>query len=181
MARTVVSTLGKRDRELAAWFQREGFERPYLTVAALRKADIKPQTAAALLLKESGGGNNVFGHDWEAKLGRARANEDRPPYNGHNVTEARARKLRGSTYSNGVGPTQLTFKGYIDRARKAGGEWKPYVNMLIGFRIFRELFNTHGSLVLAATRYNGAEAYGYDFVRVRAEQERKLRARGFHV
>src|SRR5687767_2170768 len=105
---SVTSSLSRRDRELAEWFKAAGFARPVLTVAALRKADIKPQTAAALLWKESGGGRNVFGHDHGPS-------GDHPPYSGHNVTERRAKLLRASRFSNGVGPTQLTFKGYIDR------------------------------------------------------------------
>lgn len=174
-AARVTDRLTSRDRQLAGWFKREGFLRPLLTVAALREANIKPQTAAALLSKETTDGSNVFGCDHGAC-------GDAPPYCRQNVTEHRARRLRDSDLSNGVGPTQLTFEGYVDRARRAGGEWKPYVNMLTGFRIFRELFEAEGDSIWgAAKRYNGGGEYANDLVRRRGAYERKLRSAGFEV
>jgi hypothetical protein len=171
----VTDRLTTRDRQLAAWFKREGFVRPLLTVAALRKANIKPQTAAALLSKETGNGSNIFGCD-HGPCG------DAPPYCRQNVTERRAKRLRGSRLRNGVGPTQLTFEGYVDRARRAGGEWKPYVNMATGFGIFRELFEAEGdSIWAAAKRYNGRAEYANEFVARRKAYERKLRTAGFEV
>jgi hypothetical protein len=171
----VTDSLTSRDRELAAWFKREGFLRPLLTVAALRQGNIKPQTAAALLSKETGNGSNIFGAD-HGPCG------DAPPYCRQNVTERRAKRLRESEFSNGVGPTQLTFKGYVDRARRAGGEWKPYVNMAAGFTIFRELFDSErNSIWGAAKRYNGRAEYANDFVKRRDAYERKLRNAGFQV
>jgi hypothetical protein len=81
----VTDSLTKRDRQLAAWFRREGFLRPLLTVAALRKANVMPQTVAALLSKETGNGSNIFGCD-RGPCG------DAPPYCRQNVTERRARR-----------------------------------------------------------------------------------------
>lgn len=80
---SVTDDLTTRDRQLANYFRDEGYENPFLMVAALRKADIKPQTAAALLRKESGGGRNIFGCDHRKELGEARVKEDRPPYCHH--------------------------------------------------------------------------------------------------
>jgi hypothetical protein len=168
---SVTYQLSKRDRKLADWFRREGFLRPYLTVAALRKADIKPQTAAALLNKETGNGKNVFGCDHGA--GRAFCHQ--------NVTEARVKQLRLSGLANGIGPTQLTWPGYVDRADSAGGSWKPYVNMVVGFSIFRELVDARGSIWRAARGYNGAAEYATDFVQRRNAYELKLRSAGFAV
>jgi hypothetical protein len=169
---SVTSRLSKRDRQLADWFRRQGFLRPYLTVAALRKADIKPQTAAALLNKETGNGKNIFGCDHGAGRGFCH----------QNVTEARVRQLRASGLANGIGPTQLTWPGYVDRANRAGGVWKPFVNMVVGFSIFGELFVDEGrSIWGAAKRYNGADAYATDFVRRRQGYELKLRSAGFAV
>lgn len=172
---SVTSNLSERDRKLAQWFRREGFQHPYLTVAAFRKARIKPQTACALLSKETGNGANIFGCD-HGSCG------DQPPYCRQNVTETRAKRLYASSYSNGVGPTQLTFKGYVRRARDAGGEWRPYVNMLTGFRIFRELWQDEDKSIWgAAKRYNGAAEYANDFVALRKAYTVKLRRAGFDV
>ena len=182
--KSVTASLSQRDRELGRQLGRMGIARPYLTVAALRKADVKPQTAVALLRKESGGGRNVFGHDHGQNL------PDRPPYSGHPVTEKRARALYNSEFSNGVGPAQLTFKPYVARARKAGGEWLHYPNVVTGLRILRANFDgaAGGKLELAAAMYNGgpdpgadARAYGKDFMRERKRAEQELRRAGFDV
>lgn len=171
-----VLSLTPRDRELAVFFKRNGFRHPYLMVEALRRERIKPQTAAALLEKESDKGRNIFGCDFggSERIGRL-------PYCHDDVTELRARALRESGFSNGVGPTQLTFKGYIDMARRAGGEWRPFINMRIGFRIFKNLARTHGSIWEAAKAYNGANTYADDFVNKRDKWTRTLRAAGFKV
>lgn len=177
----VVDRLDEHDRKLARWFGRQGFKTPFLMVAALRKAQIRPQSAAALLEKESAKGRNIFGCD-HGSVG------DRPPYCRHTVTEQRAKRLRASQFSNGVGPTQLTFKGYVDRARERGGEWRPYVNMWTGFDVFRQCVADAGTIRGGAARYNGgpnpnaqARAYGKDFVEKRQAWERKLHGAGFKV
>lgn len=172
---SVTSKLSRRDRQLAEWFRRNGFKHPYLTVAALRRANIKPQTAAALLKKESGKGRNIFGCD----LGPGRQ------FCHQNVTEARVRKLlanvRAGQASNGVGPTQLTWPGYIERAQRAGGAHRPYVNMVTGFSIFRENVDRGGSLWAGAKLYNGAAEYADDFVTERGRWASRLRLAGFRV
>jgi hypothetical protein len=180
---SVVSKLSPRDRQLARGLGRMGIQNPFLTVAALRKADVKPQTAVALLRKESGGGRHVFGHDHGSGL------PDRPPYSGHKVTERRARLLFDSPFSNGVAETQLTSKDFVQIARRRGGEWRPYINMWTGFEHLGNLIREHG-VQLGAARYNGGDsslgesngaAYGRDFVTQRNRSERELREAGFKV
>jgi hypothetical protein len=180
---SVVSKLSPRDRQLAGRLGRMGIRKPFLTVAALRKADIKPQTAVALLRKESGGGRHVFGHDHGSNL------PDRPPYSGHNVTERRARLLFASRFSNGVAETQLTSRSFVQIARRRGGEWRPFANMWTGFELLGNLIREHG-VQDGAARYNGGDspvgerngaAYGRDFVRQRNHAERELREAGFSV
>lgn len=180
---SVVSKLSPRDRQLARRLSRMGIQKPFLTVAALRRADIKPQTAVALLRKESGGGRHVFGHDHGSNL------PDRPPYSGHNVTERRARLLFASPFSNGVAETQLTSKSFVETARRRGGEWRPLINMWTGFEHLGNLIRAHG-VQHGAARYNGGDsplgesngaAYGRDFVTQRNRAESELREAGFDV
>jgi hypothetical protein len=180
---SVVSKLSSRDRQLARRLARMGIRKPFVTVAALRKAHIKPQTAVALLRKESGGGRHVFGHDHGSNL------PDRPPYSGHNVTERRAKLLFASPFSNGVAETQLTSKSFVQIARRRGGEWRPFINMWTGFELLGTLIRDHG-VQDGAARYNGGNsslgerngaAYGRDFVTQRNHAERELREAGFKV
>lgn len=182
MGKSVVSRLSKRDRQLGRFLGREGYRNPFLTVAALRKADIKPQTAMALLRKESGGGKNIFGCDHGS-------HGDSPPYCNQAVTEARARKLFNSNFSNGVGPTQLTSKGFVKMARDKGGEWRPYINMVVGFSIVGRLIDEHG-ITNGAARYNGGDStlgerngarYGREFAQIRGEEADKLKRARFNV
>ncbi len=182
---SVTDSLTTRDRQLAAWISSQGIQHPFLTVAAFRddSVDAKPQTALALLSKETGNGRNVFGCDW--------GKHDGPPYCGQNVTEARYRKLRALGKANGVGPVQLTSFFLCDRADHAGGCWLPYPNMLVGFGHLAQLIRAHG-FEAGANRYNGGDSsqgeaagaaagYGREFVAFRQEWERKLVAAGFKV
>lgn len=41
-------------------------------------------------------------------------------------------------HCQGVGPTQLTFKGFQDQADRLGGCWKPIINMIVGFGIIAD-------------------------------------------
>lgn len=187
---SVTDRLTPRDRQLAGWFKAHGFAHPFLTVAALRVARIKPQTAAAQLTIESGGGRNVFGCDY------GDAHPGAPPYCGDAVTAGRLLALLRSSYSNGVGPTQLTFKGYLDQTADPGDPrvlsgvsraWaaRPFLNMVKGFSILRGNAKREGSLSQGARAYNGsgpaAEAYAAKFMRLRGEYRNSLRRAGFKV
>ena len=86
--------------------------------------------ACALLMQESGGGRNVYGHD--AGM----------PFEGAGkVTEANYAEYVAQRDSTdpprcpGVGPLQLTFKGYQDEADALRGCWEPLSNMTVGFRV----------------------------------------------
>lgn len=102
------------------------------------------------------GFTNVFGHD-----------PVRNPVKGGRVTRARylyyrVCRRRGMGMQ-GVGYTQLTWYTYQDQADKLGGCWRPYPNMVVGFRLMRELIAQHGR-THGAARFNGvgdaADAYG---------------------
>jgi hypothetical protein len=183
-SRLVTAGLSRRDRQLARALGELGISRPLLTVAAMRQTDVKPQTAYALLMKESGGGRNVFGCDHGKQGGR-------PPWCGENVTEARYRALRQLGKPNGVGRCQLTSFGFLDEADRVGGAWKDFPNMLVGFGLIGRLIREHG-VEAGANRYNGGDSsegerngaaagYGREFLQHRAHAERELRRNGFQV
>lgn len=178
---SVTDSLTTRDRQLATWIGEQGFQTPFLLVAALRKADAKPQTALALCSKETGSARNIFGCDWGP--------HDGPPYCHQNVTEARYRKLRALGKANGVGPVQLTSFFLCDKADQRGGCWRPYVSMWTGFEYLVGLIHAHG-ITNGAARYNGGDSatgerngatYGREYAEWRERWTRQLRAAGFKV
>lgn len=74
-----------------------------------------------MLMKESGGGRNVYGHD-AVQCGPV----------GGTVTEDNYREYlrnRAQCGSQGVGPTQLTYYTLQDRADQLGGCWRPEINI----------------------------------------------------
>lgn len=185
---SVTDTLTPRDRQLAQWFKRSGYRYPYLTVVALRVARIKPQTAAAMLSME--GGRNVFGCDFGSQV------DDAPPYCHQPVTARRLLALLASRFSNGVGPTQLTFKGYLDQRADPGDPrvltglgkaWaaRPFLNMVKGFSVLRGHAKALGSVREGARSYNGsgpaAERYADKFMMFRSAAAHNLRDAGFRV
>lgn len=128
-------------------------------LAAVATTKLPLSYALALVEKESAF-KNVFGHD-----------AVRNPIKGGKVTRTRyiayvAYRKRGWG-CQGVGPCQLTYYSFQDDADRFGGCWRPYPNMVVGFRLLKTLINQHGKQA-GASAYNGtgvaADAYGRDFV-----------------
>jgi hypothetical protein len=128
---------------------------------ATRAADIPYYVGCAFLQQETGGGRNVFGHDPTVFAGAGEVT--RSKYLAYKKVRQRTGQLQG------VGPMQLTWSTYQDRADRLGGAWKPYPNMLVGFRHVAALHRASGSWRAAAHDYNGsgpmAEAYAAQMAR----------------
>ena len=143
-----------------AHLEREGFQHGSDILRARTIAKLGLPVACAMLMLETGGGFNVFGHDVD-RLGTG------PGWGWGAVTSAKYaafRKLRvESGRSNGVGPCQLTSPGLQDEADEAGGCWVPAHNLAVGFRFLHDLIVEHG-LLDGCAAYNGsgpaAQAYG---------------------
>ena len=135
---------------------------PGTTVAEAQRAGLPLKLACAMLEKESAGGHNVFGHDRGTIFAGAGA-----------VTEEKYREYKrkrvasGNKLMQGVGPCQLTWWSIQDAADKAGGCWRPEINMRIGFGHLAGLVKQHGEAD-GARRYNGsgdaAVAYSKDLL-----------------
>ena len=130
---------------------------------ACRKAGLPFYAACALLEKESGG-RNVYGHDAGGALSGYPGTVD-----ASNFDVFRWLVFDKGQTSNGVGPCQLTWKGFfIDMEAKG---LKPYDiadNMLYGFGLLAGYYAASKSWEAAGARYNGSPAYGKDFaVKVR--------------
>lgn len=117
----------------------------------------------ALLEKESDG-HNVYGHDVGGTLNgfpHAVTKENYAVFYWLVVT-------RGGR-SNGVGPMQLTFKGFhTDMINKGLKPWDPYDNITYGTQLWLGYYKAarasglsrDDAIKRAGTRYNGAAAYG---------------------
>lgn len=154
-----------RQRDL---MEKHGIKYPTWTQRAAREAGLPLSIACALLEQESGGGHNVFGHD------PVRGDQIR----GGKVTREKYRKykrLRKAGYGmQGVGPMQLTWYEFQDRADRIGGCWKPYPNMKVGFSIAADLIKRKG-------RVRGLAAYnGSGFAAWRYSRQVRRRAKVWH-
>lgn len=148
--------MNKVQKMWVAW--RNGIVNPY---AAMRVSDATglPFAAMCAVLEiESGGGHNVFGHDggvdgWASGWGK--------------VTKAKYLRYKQGRIAGkgmqGVGPMQLTWWEYQDRADALGGCWKPYNNMVVGAQILADYKAKLGNWKAVGRRYNGSPEYGDKF------------------
>jgi uncharacterized protein YcbK (DUF882 family)/peptidoglycan hydrolase-like protein with peptidoglycan-binding domain len=151
-----------------------GIVNPRLMVAEATKVGLRLGVAAAVLEKESRGGLNLFGHD------RDRNHKYIFPARDGDVKVTKALYLEyrakrdASGNCQGVGPCQLTAKFLQEAADKAGGCWKPSVNMRIGFGHMASLMKQNGERT-GARMYNGsgpdAERYADDLLQKAARWE----------
>jgi soluble lytic murein transglycosylase-like protein len=77
----------------------------------------------------------------------------------------------------GVGPLQLTWYEFQDRADARGGAWKPYINMDVGFEHLGQLIKSTGDLDQAVARYNGTGAAANDYARQVLQRAGKIHKR----
>lgn len=145
--------LSARDLLLVSKLRQGGIKIPARALIAARRAKLPLSLACAILMQESGGGANVFGHDPTIFAGAG------------DVTKKKYlayKAQRGTTKMQGVGPCQLTWWELQDQADERGGCWKPLVNMQIGFERLAANVRAHG-LHDGIRAYNGsgpaAEAY----------------------
>jgi hypothetical protein len=131
----------------------------------------------ALLEKESMG-KNIYGHD----AGGVFSGPGQKTVTQTNFEEFYRRVVVNRERSNGVGPLQITYRGFFPEMKAQGlRAWVPYDNILFGTRLFMGYFNTYRnrgnsvdeSIRLAGIKYNGATAYGSRLLEI----ARKWRAR----
>ncbi len=134
-----------------------GVVNPQWTVEAASNAGLELAIACAFLEQESGGGHNVFGHDKDANHHYIFPARDGTVA----VTEElykeykRRRGPTGKGGMQGVGPMQLTFFSFQDRADELGGCWHPRANMQAGFEHAADLIRRNG-MNLGIKSYNGS-------------------------
>jgi hypothetical protein len=147
---------------------------PALVVKEAKAAGIRLALACALLEQESGGGHNIFGHDRDPKTRQLifPARDGTVPVTKELYHEyLKHRKATG--LCQGVGPTQLTFFALQDQADKAGGCWKPEVNLRVGLQHLGSLVKAGGELS-GLTSYNGSVEYARTVLGLAAKWEARL-------
>ena len=128
--------------------KRAGIVHPVWTVRYAHMHGVPLDISCAVLMVETGGGRNVFGHDNTIAIGWG------------TVTKAKYlayRALRDKTGEcQGVGPMQLTSKSLQAQADVLGGCWQPKWNIAVGMHFLGEKLNEHaGSLAAGVAAYNG--------------------------
>lgn len=135
-----------------------GNKRPVYTYREAKRAHVPVSVLAAVLDQETGGARNVFGHDRD-KYGHRLGGI---PESWVNVTKARYliyKAARPSKGMQGVGPMQLTWYAFQDKADAYGGCYLPKINIRVGAEMLRDEFKQYGSWWAAFWHYNGSQAY----------------------
>lgn len=140
-----------------------GVENAASIVRACKRLGLEIAIGAAVIQKESNGAN-IYGHDRggvfsTAALGKPADNlvtED-------NFRDFRRRINQSGSISNGVGPAQITWKGYFPDAEAKGYKlWQAEDNIRYGLNLFAGHLRGSGDIVEAGRAYNGARQYGVD-------------------
>lgn len=154
-----------------------GIQNASALVSAASATGVPLHIAAAVAQKESNG-RNIYGHDTGGTF-----------YGKGAVTEANYRQfydlvVNQGRKSNGVGPMQITYRGYFPQAAKEGYRlWIPLDNFKFGLRIIKKSLGTdysNYSIQKAGTLYNagnlngGITEYGRDLARKAAVWKTKL-------
>jgi hypothetical protein len=116
------------DDAILAALSRHGIRIPRICLGEARNVGLDPAVGAALLMRESSGGQNVFGHDPTIFVGAGSVTK--PKF----LAYRQARDIpRHGARCQGVGPVQLTYVGFQDQADALGGCWNPSNNVHVGF------------------------------------------------
>lgn len=145
-----------------------GLQNADAVVAAAEKVGLPLYIAAALVEQESGGAN-VYGGD----VGGFYAQTPRKKVTKENYAVFYNAVVNRRVTSNGVGPTQITYRTFHPDAKRKGLDLSdPYDNCVYGFTLFKsQLAAQGGSIAKAGTLYNagnlrhGINSYGYSLAK----------------
>jgi hypothetical protein len=138
-----------RDFALARTAKKHGANYSLRIIMEARKAGIPISLAFALIEQESNF-RNVFGHDPTDSIPDS--------WKGTEVTKnkyAHYKDRRTVHGMQGVGPAQLTWWEYQDKADQRGGAWKPQHNISVAFEHLGSLIKSKG-LREGIAAYNGS-------------------------
>ena len=139
----------KRDQELAHRGKRRGANYSLRIVLEARRADIPISLGFALIEQESGF-RNVFGHDNSIFKGAGKVTKAK-------YLDYKAARGTPGKRMQGVGPAQLTWWTFQDRADRLGGAWIAKNNIRVAFEHLGDLLKQHSARDALAI-YNAGNA-----------------------
>jgi hypothetical protein len=165
------------DVKLAGKLRKQGVLIPYRMMTAARGCGLPLSLAASVLIQESGGGVNEWGHDRgpdgqiiypgiEGRLLVTRANV---------AAYLKHRGPGGEGGMQGCGVTQLTWYAFQDEATRRGGLWRPLVQMQVGFTDLAAGVRRSG-LYAGVAAYNGTGAAAEAYARAVVERAGRIAA-----
>lgn len=160
----------------------QGVQNAAAIVRAAKSVGLEVAIAAAIIQKESNGAN-VYGHDRGgvfSSVGLGKPADNR--VTADNFADFRRRIDRPGAISNGVGPAQITWKGYFPDAEAKGYKlWQAEDNIRYGLGLFASHLRGSGDIVEAGHAYNGARQYGVDLAGMVAGWRRRLSGASLEV
>ena len=152
-------TLSPADELRAKVLSKHGILMPKRCIIACEETGLPVALGGSILMQESGGGRNVWGHDPTIFVGGFDKKNNvnyGPEVNekGYKAYLAQ-RGAKGEGGMQGVGPVQLTFYSFQDEADALGGCWMPLNNMRVGFGHLAASIRRAG-MRLAIVAYNGS-------------------------
>jgi hypothetical protein len=140
---------------LAGRLRRNGIKIPLRTIDEARRTKCPLADACAMLMMETGGGRNIYGHD------PVRNPIKSPPGGSLSVTETNFRVYRHYRVlgygMQGVGVAQLTWYSFQDQADAYGGCWKVEPQLRVALEHLTGLIRRYGEWG-AFRAYNGTGA-----------------------
>lgn len=127
-----------RDIWLATRAKRHGANYSLRIVLEARRAEVPISLAFALFEQESNF-RNVFGHDPTIFRGAGVVTKDKY------LRYKRQRGPTGKGGMQGVGPGQLTYYTFQDRADALGGCWQPKHNIRVALTDLGKMIRQHGT------------------------------------
>ncbi len=137
---------------------------PELLVAQADRVRLPYAPVCVLFQKETGGGQNIYGHDKNACFSFVN------PYRNVKVTKQNYAEylecVKNGGKRNGVGPLQATWHGYQIEADKRGGCWQEEISVGVCLEAFAGHLHATGNLWESFKRYNGKASYADDAMKI---------------
>lgn len=137
-----------------------GCKMSYKAWRASRATGVPMWFICAILEQETSGGRNIFGQDPTIFVRAGEVTKEK--YWAYKVERIRS----GNRKMQGVGPMQLTWWEFQDEADRAGGCWKPYINILTGARILKRWKTPSIPWVETTKRWNSGTEYQSEIRRI---------------